>query len=127
LKARGFSLLETTVASAVLVGVMFMLFSLYPSSALALRRSQDHLQADQIALSLLAEQQALPFESLASPTEALAPVTLEGTTYERRLEVFAVPGRDAEVLKGVRAVVSWRWVRGAQKVVHEIYMVKLDS
>jgi hypothetical protein len=126
-RARGFNLLETVVASAVLITVMFMLFSLYPSSALALRRSQDHLQADQLALSLIAEQQALPFKTLTTPTEALADVVMEGTTYHRQVEIFSLSGRDPDVIKGVRVTVSWRWVRGPQSVVHEIYLVKADS
>ena len=128
MRRRGFSLLETVFSSALLAAVMLMLFNLYPSSALAVRRSQNQLQADQIGESLLAEQQALPFTQLRSTApDELPDVTQGGTVYKRQVEVFTIAGSDPELLKGVRGIVTWEWVRGTQRSVYETHVVKLEN
>ena len=134
MKRRGLSLLETVFASGLLAGVVFMLFNLYPASALAVRRSQDRLQADQLAQTYIALYQAEPFSHLdtiqsKSPL-SLAEVSVEGTNtrFKPMLEVLYGPGdSNHEVLRMLRVTISWDWVRGAQSVSQEIYLVDLAN
>lgn len=134
MRRRGLSLLETVFASGLLAGVVFMLFNLYPASALAVRRSQDRLQADQLAQTYIALYQAEPFSHLdtiqsKSPLN-LAEVSVEGThtRFKPILEVLYGPGdSNHEVLRMLRVTISWDWVRGAQSVSQEIYLVDLAN
>jgi len=134
MRRRGLSLLETVFASGLLAGVVFMLFNLYPASALAVRRSQDRLQADQLAQTYIALYQAEPFSHLdtiqsKSPLK-LAEVGVEGTNtrFKPMLEVLYGPGdSNREVLRMLRVTISWDWVRGAQSVSQEIYLVDLAN
>ncbi|MBX3172763.1 MAG: hypothetical protein KF760_35525 [Candidatus Eremiobacteraeota bacterium] len=134
MKRRGLSLLETVFASGLLAGVVFMLFNLYPASALAVRRSQDHLQADQIAQTYVALYQAEPFHQLAQlPNHhswTLSEVSVEGTNtkFKPSIEVLYGPdGSDPDVLRQLRVTVSWDWVRGPQSVTQEIFLVDLEN
>lgn len=127
MRRRGLSLLETVFASGLLAGVVFLLFNLYPASALAVRRTQDHMQADQIAQTIISQQQAMPFSKVVTPATAMDEVVYGNTHYKPQLEVFTVAGTDANVLKRVRVTISWEWVRGPQSVVQEIYLAKLEN
>lgn len=126
--------METVFASGLLAGVVFMLFNLYPASALAVRRSQDRLQADQLAQTYIALYQAEPFSHLEtiqskSPL-TLAEVGMEGTNtrFKPMLEVLYGPGEsNREVLRMLRVTISWDWVRGPQSVSQEIYLVDLAN
>lgn len=85
------------------------------------------MQADQIAQTIIAQQQALPFSQVVTPARSLAAVIYGNTRYQPKLEVFSVGGTDAGVLKRVRVSITWNWVRGPQSVVQEIYLVKLEN
>lgn len=134
MRRRGLSLLETVFASGLLAGVVFMLFNLYPASALAVRRSQDRLQADQLAQTYIALYQAEPFSHLEtiqgrSPL-SLAEVSVAGTNtrFKPMLEVLYGPGdSNREVLRMLRVTIGWDWVRGTQSVTQEIYLVDLAN
>lgn len=134
MRRRGLSLLETVFASGLLAGIVFMLFNLYPASALAVRRSQDRLQADQLAQTYIALYQAEPFSHLEtiqgqSPL-SLPEVSIEGTNthFQPMLEVLYGPGdSNREVLRLLRVTVRWDWVRGPQSITQEIYLVDLAN
>lgn len=133
-RRTGLSLLETVFASGLLAGVVFMLFNLYPASALAIRRSQDHLQADQIAQTLIALYQAEPFSHLddlqSKGALSIPEIALEGTNtrFKPTLQVFYGPDAyDHEVIRLLRVTVNWSWVRGLQSVSQEIYLVDLEN
>lgn len=134
MRRRGLSLLETVFASGLLAGVVFMLFNLYPASALAVRRSQDRLQADQLAQTYIAFYQAEPFSHLET-IQSMSPLTLpevslQGTNthFKPMLEVLYAPGdSNREVLRMLRVTVRWDWVRGSQSVIQEIYLVDLAN
>lgn len=133
-RRRGLSLLETVFASGLLAGVVFMLFNLYPASALAVRRSQDHLQADQIAQTLIALYQAEPFSHLddlqSKGTWSIPEMAVAGTNtrFKPTLQVLYGPDNsDREVLRLLRVTVNWSWVRGVQSVTQEIYLVDLEN
>jgi len=134
MRRRGLSLLETVFASGLLAGIVFMLFNLYPASALAVRRSQDRLQADQLAQTYIALYQAEPFSHLEtiqgqSPL-SLPEVSIEGTNthFKPMLEVLYGPGdSNREVLRLLRVTVRWDWVRGPQSITQEIYLVDLAN
>lgn len=126
--------METVFASGLLAGVVFMLFNLYPASALAVRRSQDRLQADQLAQTYIALYQAEPFSHLdtlqAQSPRTLPEVSVTGTNtrFTPMLEVLYAPGDgDRNLLRTLRVTISWNWVRGAQSVTQEIYLVDLEN
>lgn len=125
-RRRAFTLLETIMATMLLAGCMLLLFNLYPASALAVRRSQDRMQADAVGQSLLADVRAQPFSSLTLGTKTEPDVTIGNTIYHRQVEVFA-PNGDATLLKGIRVTVDWEWVRGKETVTHELYRVNLEK
>jgi hypothetical protein len=127
MRGRGLSLLETVFASGLLAGVVFFLLNLYPASALAVRRTQDHMQADQIAQTIISQQQAMPFSKVVTPASQMDEVVYGNTHYKPVLEVFTVPGTDPNVLKRVRVTITWEWVRGTQTSVQEIYLAKLEN
>jgi hypothetical protein len=104
---------------------MLLLFNLYPAAALAVRRGQDQLAADNLAQTILDEKRALAFEDLQLGQEAWAPVTENGRSYTSLVEVFDVDGHP-DVLKGVRVIVSWPGLTGMQTAVHEMYLVNLE-
>lgn len=126
--------METVFASGLLAGVVFMLFNLYPASALAVRRSQDRLQADQLAQSYLALYQAEPFHTFAKPgaLHTFRPPTVQsegtGTIFTPTIDVMYGPDdTDPRLLRILRVTVDWNWVRGPQSVSHQIYLVDLNN
>jgi len=65
---RGFSLIETIFAASILSIVIMVLFNLYPSSLLAVRRAEHRLEATTLAQSILESKRAMPFSQLTSLT-----------------------------------------------------------
>lgn len=126
--------METVFASGLLAGVVFMLFNLYPASALAVRRSQDRLQADQLAQTYIALYQAEPFSHL-DRLQSQSPLSLPevgvpgtNTRFTPMLEVLYAPGdNDRNLLRMLRVTVRWNWVRGPQSVSQEIFLVDLEN
>lgn len=123
---RGFTLLETTLATALLCGLMLFLFNLYPASTMAIRQSQDQLTADSLAETLLSDYKAAPFRSLTPGRTALAKVVYSGSDYYPESEIYPV-GSDPDVLKGVRVTVRWQSPRGPRVEQYEMVLVNLES
>lgn len=65
---RGFSLIETIFAASILSIVLMVLFNLYPSSLLAVRRAEHRLEATTLAQSILESKRAMPFSQLTGLT-----------------------------------------------------------
>ncbi|MFN8607052.1 MAG: type II secretion system protein [Vulcanimicrobiota bacterium] len=123
---RGFSLLETTLATALLCAVSLFLFNLYPASAMSVRQAQDQLVAESLAQSILEERRSQPFSSLVLGKTALTSVVYAGNSYYPELQVFS-PGDDVEALKGLRVTVSWRTPRGPRSQQYELLVANLES
>lgn len=112
---RGFSLIETIFAASILSIVLMVLFNLYPSSLLAVRRAEHRLEATTLAQSILEAKRALPFSQLAtlapntdyalpdgdpSWTDALAPPPVDATdtrTAKQRYKDALVRGDGTEL------------------------------
>lgn len=124
-RRRGLSLLETIVASTLLVGVMFLLLDLYPVTAMAVRQSQDQLCADEIAVSIEDQLRSGNFSALQNGTTRYPVVTLDSHTYTPTVTVFDV-GSDPTTLKGVNVTVDYQGVRGPRTAAHQIYIVNLQ-
>ncbi|MBN9415118.1 hypothetical protein ABS71_10715 [bacterium SCN 62-11] len=125
-RSRGFTLLETTLATALLCGLMLFLFNLYPASAMAIRQSQDQMTADTVAESLFSDYKAASFASLAPGKAALAKVVYSGCEYYPECEIYPV-GSDPDLLKGVRVTVRWQTPRGPRSEKYELVLANLDS
>lgn len=146
---RGFSLIETIFAASILSLVMMVLFNLYPSSLLAVRRAEHRLEATTLAQSILETKRAEPFSVLAAKTpdlyytrqndddlKKLAPgsdangiVKEDGVTLVPSFKVFHVSGTDPSRMLGLQAVVEWDEnqntqpnLRRHQKIVHELWI-----
>jgi len=122
---RAFTLLETTLATALLCGLMLFLFNLYPASAMSIRQSQDQLTAESVGQSLLDDYKAASFASLKPGRTALAKVIYSGSEYYPEAEIFAV-GDDPDSLKGLRITVRWQSPRGPRTESYETVLANLD-
>ncbi len=123
---RGFSLLETVMATALLCAVTLFLFNLYPASAISIRQAQDQLVAESLAQSILENERSLSFTALAPGKAALGSVVYGDNTYYPALEVFPV-GNDPEALKGLRVTVAWQTPRGPRSQQYELIVANMDS
>lgn len=67
---RGFTLIETIFATFIISVVIVAIFDLFPSSMVAIKRSEMQIEANDIAQSVLEDMRAVPFDSLTpySPT-----------------------------------------------------------
>jgi prepilin-type N-terminal cleavage/methylation domain-containing protein len=88
LKRKGFTLAELLVGLGVLSMVMIAAFTLLSSSLLVGSNAEVKSQVENLALSILDEQRAKPFEDL-QPAEAVAlpEIVLDGAIVRPELEI----------------------------------------
>ena len=124
---RGFSLLETTLATALLCAVAIFLFNLYPASAMSIRQSQDRLVADSLAQSILEEYKAAQFTTL-NPGKTSRPSVAYGDqgSFYPEVEIYPV-GTDPQALVGVRVSVRWQSPRGPRTEQYEMILANLEQ
>lgn len=103
------------VGGGLLALVVMAALNVLPSSAIALESSRQRLHADDLAFTRLEEARARAFSSLVPGRPAYYPKAVyDGIEYDSELEVFEVPNRNPEYLRGLRVVVSWE-SRGVKK------------
>ena len=125
-RRRGLTLVEMILAVFLLSEVMMMLFNLYPSSLASVARSDQTVQADLIAQSLLDNAQANPFASLtAGYSQDLPAQTLNGTSYSPHMDVLTVASRDPSLLLSLRVTVSWSVHAILHQTVCETWVVNV--
>lgn len=129
---RGFSLLETVLATFIMSLITMAVFNIFPSSVMAVKRGEVELQADAIAQQILEEHRAKPFEELViGPAIALPQVTLGGTVFRPGVRVFEVgSGANAanpDHLKAVRATVDWTHSSISHSLAREAWILSLEE
>ncbi len=106
--ARGISLLETVLAATLVAFIMIFVLNIFPDSLLAVRRSEQEVQADQWSCSLIEREAARPFDELVKDSlYAPAPLVVGATNFTAEVRCFAVPGTRFDLLIGVRVTVKW--------------------
>jgi len=130
---RGFSIIETIFAASILSIVIMVLFNLYPSSLLAVKRAEHRLEATTLVQSILEEKRAGPFTALT----ALSPETYynitpppageDGVQLKPKFKVFLVPNTESawppKRIVGLQVVVEWRETKKRQeKLVGELWI-----
>ncbi len=125
---EGFSLAETIFATFVISLVMMTLFSLFPSSALAVKRAEMTVLADSIAEQHLEIYRAEAFDALTlSGPVNLSPQTIKGVTFQPVVEIVQVPPSDPDLLKSVRITVDWSHSRHNYQTVHEAWLTSVED
>lgn len=125
---RGFTLIETILATFILSLITMAVFNIFPSSVMAVKRGEMELQADSIAQQYLEECRAQPWEELVvGPAVALPQVTSAGTVFRPRLRVLAVPGSDVNHLRAVRVTVDWTHSAKSHSMVRESWIASLED
>jgi uncharacterized protein (TIGR02598 family) len=141
---RGFSLVETIFAASILSIVLMVLFNLYPSSLLAVKRAEHRLEATTLAQSVLEKKRTRPFGELNSLSpgqyytadqdadlKALRPPqSPDGVQLEPEFQIFHIPDPDTDPgrLLGLRAKVKWKETsKRSQEVVQELWIVDIKK
>ena len=109
MRRQGFSLAEVILSTLIISLVMMTVFSLFPSSALAVKKGENRLTAEALAQAGLEECRGLSFEALALDNDfTVGNVTIGNTVFERTRQIFVPPGSpDDKLLKGVRMRIAW--------------------
>ena len=112
-------MLETIFGLFLLSFLIVMVFNLYPSSLLSVRRAEESVQADLLAQSLLDQSTARPFDQLVIGELYQVQQDFKSTRLEATLEVYSVPDAQEELLKRLRVVVAWKARDRDYAVIHE--------
>ncbi|MGE0492677.1 MAG: hypothetical protein AB7S38_25925 [Vulcanimicrobiota bacterium] len=116
----GISLLETVLGGIILALVIIFVSTLFPASLIAIGGSENTMQAEELAGSLLESMREVPFEQLAP----LPPGDFHGDrqVLHYQTEVGPVPDSDPNFIKSLKVTVSWQ-ERGRQRqVVRECWV-----
>lgn len=128
MKARGFSLIETILATFVLSLITMAVFNIFPSSVMAVKRGEMELEADSLAQQQLEECRARPFDTLTvGPLPAVAPVTVTGTTFAIRGRVRPVAGSSVDHLKAIEVTVEWTHSAKSHTIIREAWIVSVEN
>ena len=119
-------LLEGLFAIFLIGLVVGALFNFYPLSALAVDQAGHRIQAENLASSTMAKERGVPFDKLVPGRQELEPVQRENVTYRPSLEIFTIPGRDPQHLKGVRVTVQWAERSGPRQVAYELWLSSIQ-
>lgn len=125
-RRAGVTLLEMVLSLALLSASILALTDLFPSSALMVRRSGQHLQGEALALSMISDFRNTDWKTLAVGEVAQPDVVMDGVIYHRKLKIWA-PDGDPTKLLAAKATVNWMWVRGPQDTSMELYRASLKS
>lgn len=125
---KGFSLIETVLATFVLSLITMAVFNIFPSSVMAIKRGEMELEADSLAQQQLEEYRARSFDSLALGNAPLtSPVTLSGTAFQVSTRVAAVPGSNVDHLKAVVVTVDWTHSARSHTITREAWIVSVEN
>lgn len=104
-RQRGFSVLETLVAAALLLVVMMAVLQIMPSASLASKHNDNQLAADSIAQGRLAALRTQPYDAIASSTDK---VVLNGTEFNVEVSTAAPPSElGTSHVRQVTVTVKW--------------------
>ncbi len=119
----GLSLIESILASFLLVLVLFGLLNLYPVLSLSAHQGKQMLQADNLASSTLAELRSGPFTALVPGTvRTLSPVVLDGLRYDREVTLFLPDKSSSKRMVGAILTVRWSYRGVRRQVVRELVL-----
>lgn len=110
------------MAICVLALILVLLFTLYPMTGLSVDESRHSLQAQTLADSMLDQLRTQSVSTLPIGAADWPPVVRNGVTFNRHLEVFAVPGRDENYLKAVEVHISWSARGRTRELVRELWL-----
>lgn len=128
LKKRGMSLVEAIIALTVMALVTTLVANLLPSLGFTIKRSENRYQADTLAVSILSHQAARPFDDLTpTPYTPYSTQKWDGTSFDSEIEIFEVPGTDAENVMGLRVRIRWEERGGRREVVHERWVPNIPK
>jgi Tfp pilus assembly protein PilV len=120
---QGFSVIEVMFAFALLGFILIVLFSLFPTTIMAVRHAEHRLKAVNIAQSLLEQKRAGSFSQLADIpllTDTADPDN--GFIFHTDYQTFTVAGASPQNLIGIRAIVTWREKNREYSVKKEQYV-----
>lgn len=124
LRGRGFSLLETITAIALLGLVVILVLNIFPSSVLAASSGNDRIQAENLARSLLEEARALAFEDL---TLGRTPLTSPDPRFTVEREVYVPRQGEVHQTRAVRIVVRWSKGNRRSSISREVWLSNVRS
>ncbi|MEW6278658.1 MAG: hypothetical protein AB1758_08565 [Candidatus Eremiobacterota bacterium] len=121
----GFSIIEAILSISLLALLIMLLFNLYPTSLLGIRRAEHRLLADNLARSLVERERARPFADLTPlpPTNQPSFTNEDGVIFQPVLEIR--PVGVSGVTTEVRAMVTWKVQGRTQQVTHAAYVSKV--
>jgi short subunit fatty acids transporter len=106
-RVRGVSATETIFSLFLLTILVVLVMNLFPATMLGVRRSEQKLQAEEIAQSVLAEQMARPFLELELGQRELPPVKLNNREYQVSLGISEHPDRPSDRLRRIEVTIAW--------------------
>lgn len=118
---RGVSVVETIFALSMITLMIILLMNLHPGILLGVRYSEQTLQAQEIAQSIIEEQLHRPFGSLQTGSRELPVVNLEGMVYRPILTIMEDPESGSTYLKGIRVKVTWNFRSQEKSLTREIW------
>ncbi|MFN8608981.1 MAG: hypothetical protein U0931_15715 [Vulcanimicrobiota bacterium] len=120
---RGVTLAETILASCLLGLVMLALFNLLPGGLFAIRQGEQRIYADSLAAAWLEDLRQAPYENLNSGVYLPDPAdqTVNGVTYQTRIEIYQIAGHELDRIKRIRVVVGWRFGSRDRQISQETY------
>lgn len=108
MRARGLTLLELIVCFSLALLLIIFVLNLFPGSLLALRHSEQRLEAQRQAERLLDQARQARFDTYSLDTPVtLGPTGLNGTLFQPVLEVKGVAGYDPALVREYRLSLSW--------------------
>ena len=106
MKSRGFNLMESVVAFAVLGLAFLFILNLFPSAHLASTRGGDLIEADLLASSLAEELRVAPFDELVPGPLVVPSFHRRGTEFEPEITISDPTGTGR--VRQVDIVIRWK-------------------
>lgn len=124
---RGLTLIETIIASCLLGLVILGVFTLLPSSLVAVRSAEHRIRADALAQEWLETLRERPFEKLTLGALSPQPAAQDwvGVTFRTQVEVYQLPAADVDLLKRIRVTVNWKFRGLERQLTQETYRVNV--
>ena len=123
---RAFLLAETALSFALIGLALVFVLNLFPGARVAQRGAEERLKAGSLARTLLEERMDVPFRNLpVGLNQSLAPLTLDGVSYQPRLEVLSTPQANPGLLRILRVEVRWSTRGVSHSIRRELWRHRL--
>lgn len=122
--------MESILGAFILWFVVLSIALLFQGSIFVMERAGCSVQANTLAEAAIDDLRAKGFQRLVLGASDLPAQTFDGTTYQTRVEVFALPDEPAastDNLRGIRATVRWTLRGRDMTVVRESWMSCVKS